>query len=369
MWARSRSISPSTSIRSHSADDSDSDDSGDDTSRYAGLTEDELMTIWERRNLAYFDRRQRLLAEDRKRQQQEEQDGDAAMSGEEESAAMSTEVEQQQVGMPREFSAPLSSVQREQHQQHQQQQQARPAAYRCAIDDPLWRDMTSRNIMGEVYNPHRGNSDPAYRNAWIACQRLVNMNRSGADPDGFIPTNPRLAALLEHRRREIARERYEEEAARHRQQQEIHPSFYQVGAAVEQGVDGDTSTSSSPPGDLVAAQADEYERRNQARRLQQQELQCSSNSRKSYSSGSSSGSEKSVTIAQNRSYYLALPYPTQQLIKFVVCTSCNCALYTTPVAKRFFCQTCGRVSSTPRLDDDASYEEKIQDAEDVHMSG
>jgi hypothetical protein len=325
------------------------------------LTEDELMTIWERRNLAYFDRRQRLLAEERERQRREEQQGDAAMSGEEVSAASGTEVEQQQKGVPRDFSAPLSSVQRE-----QQQQQARPpAAFRCASDDPVWRDITSRNIMGE-YDPHRANTEPAYQNAWMSCQRLVNMHRSGADPDDFIPTNPRLAALLEHRKREIARERYEEEIALRQRQQEVHSSFHQGGAAGHQGVDDDAAASSSPPGDLVASQAVEYERWNQARRLQQREFHCSSNSLKSYSTASSNG-EKSVTNGQNRSYYLALPYPTQQLIKYVVCTSCNCALYTSPVAKRFFCQTCGRVSPIPRLDDD---EEKMQDAEDqdVHMS-
>ena len=68
---RSRSISPSTSIRSRCySENSDSDDS-DDTSQYAGLTAEELNEIWERRNLAYFDRRQRKLAEERERQQQE----------------------------------------------------------------------------------------------------------------------------------------------------------------------------------------------------------------------------------------------------------------------------------------------------------
>eukprot|EP00984_Skeletonema_dohrnii_P029917 scaffold20884_cov150-Skeletonema_dohrnii-CCMP3373.AAC.6 len=80
MSARSRSISPSTSIRSRSDSSHDSDcvDSGYANPRYAGLSEEELMTIWERRNLAYFDRRQRLLAEDeeRERQQQEQQGGE-----------------------------------------------------------------------------------------------------------------------------------------------------------------------------------------------------------------------------------------------------------------------------------------------------
>ena len=59
--ARSRSLSPSTSIKSHLSDNSsDSEESSADDNRYAGLTEDELYEIWQRRNLAYFDRRQRM---------------------------------------------------------------------------------------------------------------------------------------------------------------------------------------------------------------------------------------------------------------------------------------------------------------------
>ena len=351
------------------------------------------MHIWERRNLAYFDRRQRLLAEERQRQEEQKDDAGAMVGEEESAAAHSTEVDQQQhqqEGVPREFSAPLSSVQRERQLQHQQ---ARPAAYRYryASDNPVWRDMISRNIMGE-YDPQRANADPAYHNAWISCQRLVNMNRSNADPNNFIPTNPRLAALLEHRRLEIARERYEEETAlrQQQQQQDGHSSslFHQGGVGSQQrmNVDGDGATSSSPPPcdlvaaqaaesaatssshppcDLVAAQAAEYERLSQAHWLQQRESQ-DSNSIKSSSSGSSGG-EKSDG---QKTYYLALPYPTQQLTKPVSCANCNCALYTTPLAKRFFCQTCGHVSSAPRRDAEASYEEKMQDAgdQDVQMS-
>ena len=64
--------------------------------------------------------------------------------------------------------------------------------------------------MGDYYDPERASREPAYHNAWISCERLVNMNRSGASAGNFIPTNPRLAALLELRRLEVAQERYAE---------------------------------------------------------------------------------------------------------------------------------------------------------------
>jgi len=52
------------------------------------------MNIWERRNLAYFDRRQRLLAEERQRQQQQQQQGgDVSVSGEESTTTDSNEEE------------------------------------------------------------------------------------------------------------------------------------------------------------------------------------------------------------------------------------------------------------------------------------
>ena len=174
------------------------------------------MNIWERRNLAYFDRRQRLLAEERQRQQQQQQQGgDVSVSGEESTTTDSNEEEEPQAGVPLELSVPLSSVQRDQ----QERQIDRPTGFICAADDPQWREMTSRNIMGD-YDPQRASRDPAYQYAWTSCQRLVNMRRSGVNPDDFIPTNPRLAALLEHRRRENARERHEEESAKRQQQQQ-----------------------------------------------------------------------------------------------------------------------------------------------------
>ena len=289
------------------------------------------MRIWERRNLAHFDRRQRKLAEERQRQQQQQQQG-ADMSEEESVAAHSTEAEEQ------ELSAPLSSVQRD-----QQQQLSHQARFTCAADSPQWREMTSRNIMGDDYDPQRASREPAYRNAWISCQRLVNMNRSGVDPNDLVPTNPRLAALLEHRKLEIARERHEEETALSQRQQKHQ----------EQGdVDAE--------GEAAAPAA-------QVHRLQPPS-QSSSNNRKRSSSGSSR--ETHVTNGPDSSYYLAMPHATSHFFKSVVCNRCNCALYTAPVAMRFFCQNCGRVSSIPRCNDESRYEEKMQDAEDqdVYMS-
>ena len=355
---RSRSISPSTSIRSRYSEDSDSDDS-DDTSRYAGLTAQELNAIWERRNLAYFDRRQRLLAEERQQQGLSGRDDDSSVAQHSSSSDSSASV-QEQLGA--ESAPPV------QHRGQQRQQLTRPAGFVCAADDPQWRDFTSRNIFGE-YDPERASREPAYHNAWISCERLVNMHRSGAAAAGnFIPTNPRLAALLEHRRLEVARERYEEETAMQRQQQ-----FSQGGPAQQHNmmVDGSASSQETTAFDAAAVpaavqQAAEHQRLNQAHRLQPHSAahaHYGSNSPKSSSSDSSVG-DKSVDPTAKTSYYLALPYPTQQLTKYVLCDECNCALYTSPLAKRFFCQTCGSVSSVPVQGANASFEEKMQDAED-----
>eukprot|EP00986_Skeletonema_menzelii_P004498 scaffold1532_cov203-Skeletonema_menzelii.AAC.2 len=120
-------------------------------------------------------------------------------------------------------------------------------------------------------------------------------------------------------------------------------------------------------------QAAEYERLNQAHRLQQQQSVAhahgsNSNNMKSSSSESSAG-EKSAREAQDSSYYMGLTYATQQFFKPVRCGGCNIALYTSPIAKRFFCQMCGCVSCVPSQGADASLEEKMQDAEDQDYNG
>lgn len=333
---RSRSISPSTSIRSFCSDDSDSDDS-DETSRYAGMTEEELNAIWERRNLAYFDRRQRLLAEGRER-------GDDSV-GHQSSSSSS------------------ASVQRD------QQQLVRPADYICAAQDPAWRDMTSRNIMGE-YDPERAAREPAYHNAWISCQRLVNMHRSGATSGNYVPTNPRLAALMEQHRHEVAHARHEEQAVQ--RQQALGGGTDDFQHAVVDGSAPQLNPSSfsyALSATAAAQQAAAYERFNQAHLLQQQESYTahahgSTCSLKSSSSQSSNSRDKSVQSITPQSYHMALPFMTQQLTKSVRCAQCNCSLFTNPLAKRFFCQACGSVTAVPVQCDEARFEEKMQDAED-----
>eukprot|EP00986_Skeletonema_menzelii_P010696 scaffold5329_cov85-Skeletonema_menzelii.AAC.2 len=361
MRARSRSISPSTSIRSRScSENSDSDDS-DDTSRYAGLTGEELNEIWERRNLAYFDRRQRKLAEERERQQEEDSSG-----GDGRSSSSSYSVEE--LGAAGSEESSPSSSQSGQQRQRQRQPLTRPEGFVCAADDPTWQDFVSRNIMGD-YDPERARREPAYHNAWVSCERLVNMNRGAAAAGNFIPTNPRFAALLEHRRLEVARERYEEEAARRQQQQQQQQ--LQGGAVQHDNMMVDGASHENPSFATSAAaeqQAAEYERLNQAHRLQQQQSVAhahgsNSNNMKSSSTESSTG-KKSARKAEGNSYYMGLPYKTQHLVKPVRCGRCNIALYTSAFAKRFFCQLCGCVSCVPSQCADASLEEKMQDAED-----
>jgi len=76
------------------------------------------MNIWERRNLTYFNRRQRLLTEDeeRERQQQEQQGG--VMCGDESAIAHRTDLEETHVGVPLELSVPMSIAQSVQQHQH-----------------------------------------------------------------------------------------------------------------------------------------------------------------------------------------------------------------------------------------------------------
>lgn len=273
------------------------------------------MNLWERRNLYYFDRRQRLLAEAEQKQEQEEQ----------------------------------QQCQQEDDMVEEDGDEEMEQSY--ASENPQWEDVTSRNIMGD-YDPQR-NTDPVYQNAWMSCQRLVNMNRSVSSADSYIPSNPRLAALLENQRAEMARERHQEEEYR----QGNFSTHYQGGAVEEVGmeVDGGATSSTCCPTHQAysasvtaqAAQAAEYERLSEAHRRSM-----------SVKNSSSGRKEKSTKV---KSYYLALPYQTQQFVKSVFCTTCNCPLYTIPVAKKFFCQTCGSISSVPRQ----GYEEgKIQDAED-----
>eukprot|EP00984_Skeletonema_dohrnii_P034859 scaffold33770_cov235-Skeletonema_dohrnii-CCMP3373.AAC.2 len=260
----------------------------------------------------------------------------------------------------------------------------------------------------------------------MSCERLVNMNRSGATSAGnYIPTNPRLAALLELRRLEVAHERYEEEIARRQQSQggaaqqhdmmvvdgssalqeipssaaapthaaqqaaayePLHQSHMleqqrgsvAYGAAQQHNmmVYGSASSQESPafaaavPATVqqAAQQAAEYERLNQAHRLRQQESVAharhgSNSSPKSSSSGSSVG-DKTADPTAKTSFSLALPFPFQQLAKYVFCDQCNCALYAPPLAKRFFCQTCGSVARVPVQGAEARFEENMQDAED-----
>ncbi|KAL7490734.1 hypothetical protein ACHAWT_000675 [Skeletonema menzelii] len=357
---RSRSISPSTSIRSHDSDSDDSDDAG----RYAGMTEEQLNEIWERRNLAYFDRRQRKLAEEEQQQQQQQQQslyGDGSVthgSSPDSSASVQDQLAER--------SAPSSSSQR-----GQQQQPTQPAGYLCAADSPAWREFTSRNAMGE-FDAERASRDPAYLNAWTSCERLVNMNRSGATAGNFIPTNPRLAALLEHQRLEMARVRYEEEAVRRQHQPQSqggadqhHNMMVDDRASREPG--GITPSTFAASASIAAQQAAEYERLSRAHRLEQARESYAhaqpSNSPKSSTSGGSAG-EKSVTQTLTPSYYMALPNPTPQLTKSVICGNCNLNLYTAVPADSFFCQTCGAISATPSKGAEETHEEKMYDVDD-----
>jgi ribosomal protein S27AE len=264
--------------------------------------------------------------------------------------------------------------------------QNQTSVYRDATENPVWRDVTSRNMMGE-YDPQ--NTDPAYHNSWMACQRLVNMHRPEAleAANNFIPTNPRLAALLENQRIENARERYEEQqqlqqgsTSRRQREWSSAPSFPQdqddQGMDVDEdeegvGASSTTTSSSSPPTSSSIAyqqQVAEYERLHQAHMLQQRQRTDANSSPKSDSSGSSRSSKYKNVDSADQNYYVALPQATRTLTTPCVCTRCNSALFTAALAKRFYCQSCGCITSLPRMDAEACYEEKMQDAADFDVS-
>lgn len=352
---RSRSISPSTSIISRSSDYSDSDDDSDDTSRYDDLTEAELNKIWERRNLAYYDRRQRKLAEaeEKERQQQQGLSGDEPFNSCSINSSSSSAHDHQGKDEVESSDPPSSSSVRD-----RQQPLARPEGFLCAAGCPEWRDFTSRNIMGDC-NPERARRDPGYRSGWLSCERLVNMNRTRTGTtfaNNFTPTNPRLAALLEHQRLEVARERCEEEAMRRQQQQQQQSRGFYAPSAAQQTA--------------------KYYRLNQAHRLQQQRefaahaQEGGNSSPKSSSSGSNAGEEihgQSNVQPPVITFYLALPNPTHHLSKPVRCDRCNLSMFTAVPATQFFCQSCGCVSSVPSQDAESEslWDDKMQDAEDL----
>jgi type II secretory pathway pseudopilin PulG len=66
-------------------------------------------------------------------------------------------------------------------------------------------------------------------------------------------------------------------------------------------------------------------------------------------------------------YYLATSYATQAQTKPVSCNFCSASMYTNQVADRYFCQKCGHISECCD-DEDARWEGKMQDAEDMDMS-
>lgn len=321
------------------------------------MSAEELNLLWERRNLAYFDRRQRKLAEARQQRQHQQQEDDLSEGDDYSSSSCSSDSSNGTAA------AQASSSSSPPPQRGQPL--TRPPGYVCAADDPQWQALTSRNIMGD-YDPERASREPAYHDAWVSCERLVNMHKSCA-AGNFIPTNPRLAALLEHRRIEVARERFEEA--------EALKQFPQAGAQQEHDNDmmlddsasQELSSFKSLSTQATAEQAAEYKRLNQAHRLQQQDSEAhAQDNLKSPPLEKSSAGEKSAHPPVKNNFYMALPFPTPQLPKSVYCDTCNCELFTSPLAKRFFCQTCGCVACVPVSpnDVDASFDEKMQDAED-----
>lgn len=175
----------------------------------------------------------------------------------------------------------------------------------------------------------------------------------------------------------MAQERYQQEVARRQQQQfqaaAVLPPYASAAPSNQQEQAIPLFASST----AAAQQAAEYERLNQAH-LSQQQREASAQggggdkSSSSEEQSSSPSEDKSVrptpafyTPTAENSYYMALPYPTQHLTKSVTCQRCNCRLYTSPLAKRFYCQTCCSVAAVPFQNEDARFEEKMQDVEDV----
>ena len=82
--------------------------------------------------------------------------------------------------------------------------------------------------------------------------------------------------------------------------------------------------------------------------MQQQQLQCNLSDDSNMSKKSKSSSNES------HSAYIATQYPTHWLTRAVFCDSCDMDVYTSPVAKRFYCIACCCISAVPEE------EEKVQ---------
>lgn len=232
---------------------------------------------------------------------------------------------------------------------------------RLGIVDPP-RDPTE-NIMGEY--------DPRYHDAWMACERYANMNRPGIS-ENYVPSTPGMALLLEQTRQQKAKVRYEEEMKRRQQEESARqqlellyaeqrriaqggkvPSPTTIGGLLPCVASINSNASTSLYQSALADQVREYER-----------LRRSAQDARSEDDKKPPPTKKGPVTQR---YYLATSYATQAQTKPVSCNFCSASMYTNQVADRYFCQKCGHISECCD-DEDARWEGKMQDAEDMDMS-
>ncbi|KAL9180655.1 hypothetical protein ACHAXT_011108 [Thalassiosira profunda] len=371
---------------------------GDYRSIPEGMTEEQSMDIWLRRNREIEEERLREL----QHQQQPHVAGDSPPPHEVRA--------QQQMRTP----SPMSDGGGGGGQQQQP-----------AVADPqqtdAWNAALARNPMGAY--------DPAEHDAWMAMQRYELASRPEVR-DAYVPSTSGMAMLMEAARREDRRNVGREASGGDRGRGESPDSYAsqsqidqpegpgrnsttsQAGdshqmsteavddaiAAQQQAFDAlhassepqhddprvplgyvprhdfanrnyHTGGAPAPRDEVLAVQQREYERLTQAHRKQQRSPSPDAPSPESGKpSGHSQGSSKksSQDDGNMNLFHVATRRPTTENSKSVTCRHCKRGLYTAPLAQYFYCQTCCKVNHFSARESavETRWEEKMQEMED-----
>ena len=331
-------------------EDDDCDD-GCGRSIAEGMTEEEAMEIWMRRDREFARERQLRL-------QKEQQ------------LALLKELQQDKGIQPiqqtsRRSPSPMSD--RENYLDDEDGEEVPASQYQH--NSAAWNAAISQNALGEY--------DPKYHNAYVAYQRFMDVNRPGL-AEAYVPSTPGLARLIEQQRQE---ETLASVRRREREDLEVRQMEAMEGlCSLRMGVGGGGAQASSQVAaagplsnpqarvDPLTAQAIEYERFSQAHR-QQASAESSSSNTSNTAGTTTTDKEKKKDDADSdvSKFYLATPFPTEYNTKPVRCFNCNICLHTHPLAANYFCQTCCQISTvaiTGRKGDADAAEEKMADKED-----
>ena len=310
-----------------------------------GMTEEEAMEIWMRRD--------REFARERQLRLQKEQQL-ALLKGLQQQHGIQQQTRQR---------SPSPMSDRENYLDEEDGEEVPASQYQH--NSAAWNAAISQNALGEY--------DPKYHNAYVAYQRFMDGNWPGL-AEAYVPSTPGLARLIEQQRQEemLASVRRREREDLEVRQMEAMEGLCSLRMGVGGGGARASQVAAAGPSnpqarvDPLTAQAIEYERFSQAHRQQASAESSSSNT--SNTAGTTTDKEKKKDDdADISKFYLATPFPTEYNTKPVRCFNCNICLHTHPLAANYFCQTCCQISTvaiTGRKGDADAAEEKMADKED-----